>query len=101
MSMNLVSRCIWEGREMSVLQVDSTTRALRAVAVAPYCRGDRIRAVSPEGVSYTVRVERVVPTATGEFNVIGAVTSPRRFRSHLLTTVVGADGFGPAIRRVG
>jgi hypothetical protein len=85
---------------MSILEIESTTPALRAVATPPYRRGDRVRAVSPEGVSYTVRVERVVPTETGEFNVIGAVTSPRRFRSHLLTTMVGADGFGPAIRPV-
>jgi hypothetical protein len=28
------------------------------------------------------------------------VTAPRRFRSHVLSTVVGADGFGPAIRPV-
>lgn len=85
---------------MSILEFESTTPALRVVADPPYRRGDRIRAVSPEGVSYMVRVERVVPTETGEFNVIGAVTSPRRFRSHLLTTMVGADGFGPAIRPV-
>ena len=44
-----------------------------------------------------MRVERVIPTETGEFNIIGAVTSPRRFRSHLLTTMVGADGYGPAV----
>jgi hypothetical protein len=86
---------------MSILEIESTTPVLQAVATAPYRRGDRVRAVSPEGVSYMVRVERVVPTETGEFNVIGAVTSPRRFRSHLLTTLVGADGFGPAIRPAG
>jgi hypothetical protein len=86
---------------MSILEIESTTAALQAVATPPYRRGDRVRAVSPEGVSYMVRVERVVPTETGEFNVIGAVTSPRRFRSHLLTTMVGADGFGPAIRPAG
>lgn len=86
---------------MSILEIESTTPALQAVATPPYRRGDRVRAVSPEGVSYLVRVERVVPTETGEFNVIGAVTSPRRFRSHLLTTMVGADGFGPAIRPAG
>jgi hypothetical protein len=85
---------------MSILEVESRTPALQVVPNPPYRRGDRIRAVSPEGVSYMVRVERVVPTETGEFNVIGAVTSPRRFRSHLLTTMVGADGFGPAIRPV-
>ena len=85
---------------MSILEVENTTGALRAV-LPPYRRGDRIRAVSPEGVSYTVRVERVVPTETGEFNIIGAVTSPRRFRSHLLTTMVDADGFGPAIHPAG
>jgi hypothetical protein len=28
------------------------------------------------------------------------VTAPRRFRSHVLSTVVDADGFGPAIRPV-
>ena len=86
---------------MSILEIESTTPALQAVADPPYRRGDRVRAVSPEGVSYMVRVERVVPTETGEFNIIGAVTSPRRFRSHLLTTMVGADGFGPAIRPAG
>ena len=82
---------------MSILQIDSMT-AGREDVVAPYRKGDRIRAISPEGTAYTVRVERVVPTETGEFNVIGAVTSPRRYRSHLLTTVVGADGYGPAVR---
>jgi len=86
---------------MSILEIESTTPALQAVGTPPYRRGDRVRAVSPEGVSYMVRVERVVPTETGQFNVIGAVTSPRRFRSHLLTTMVGADGFGPAIRPAG
>ena len=85
---------------MSILEIESRTPALRVVPVPPYRRGDRIRAVSPEGVSYMVRVERVVATETGEFNVIGAVTSPRRFRSHLLTTMVDAEGFGPAIRPV-
>jgi hypothetical protein len=83
---------------MSILQIDSMTAGREDVAaVAPYRKGDRIRAVSPEGTAYTVRVERVIPTETGEFNVIGAVTSPRRYRSHLLTTMVGADGYGPAV----
>jgi hypothetical protein len=89
---------------MSILELESTASAAsarEAVALPPYRRGDRVRAVSPEGVSYVVRVERVVPTESGEFNLIGAVTSPRRFRSHLLTTLVGADGYGPAIRPVG
>ncbi len=78
-----------------MLQIDEAT-----TAGAPYRRGDRVRAVSPEGVSYVVRVERVVPTPDGAFHVVGAVTSPRRFRSHLLTTLVDAEGYGPAIRRV-
>ena len=77
-----------------MLQTDETTTD------APYQRGDRVRAVSPEGVRYVVRVERVVPATTGGFHVVGAVTSPRRFRSHLLTVLVDAQGFGPAVRRV-
>ena len=64
---------------------------------APYARGDRVRATSPEGETYVVRVERVVAIPTGGFHVIGAVTSPRRFRSQLLTMVVDAEGNGPSI----
>jgi hypothetical protein len=65
---------------------------------APYRCGDRICATSPEGVRFLARVEAVKPTANGDFTILAAVTEPRRFRSHLLTTVVGPDGFGVAVR---
>jgi hypothetical protein len=65
---------------------------------APYRCGDRICATSPEGVRFVARVEAIKPTPSGEFTILAAVTEPRRFRSHLLTTVVGADGFGVAVR---
>lgn len=64
----------------------------------PYRCGDRICATSPEGVRYLARVEAVKRTLTGEFTVLAAVTEPRRYRSHLLTATVGADGYGPAVR---
>jgi len=65
---------------------------------APYRCGDRICATSPEGVRYLARVEAVKQTANGQFTILAAVTEPRRYRSHLLTTVVGPDGYGPAVR---
>jgi hypothetical protein len=65
---------------------------------APYRCGDRIRATSPEGTRYLARVEAVKRTPSGQFSVLAAVTEPRRFRSHLLTTLVGPDGFGPSVR---
>ncbi len=86
---------------MSILEATETivpTHAERARA--PYRRGDRILATSPEGTRYQVRVEAVTPTGTGEFSILGAVVAPRRFRSHVLSTVVGADGFGPAVQPV-
>lgn len=84
---------------MSILQATETMIAKRTTEqLAPYRPGDRVSAISPEGIRYLVRVEAVTPTAGGEFTIVGAVTAPRRFRSHLLSTTVGADGFGPAIR---
>lgn len=68
---------------------------------APYRCGDRICATSPEGVRYLARVELIRPTDSGEFTIMAAVTEPRRYRSHLLTTVVGADGYGAAVRPAG
>lgn len=65
---------------------------------APYRCGDRICATSPEGTRFLARVEAVKRTPSGEFSVVAAVTEPRRYRSHLLTTLVGADGYGPAVR---
>jgi len=82
---------------MSILEATETIVATHA---APYRRGDRIMATSPEGTRYQVRVEAVTPTGTGEFSILGAVVAPRRFRSHVLSTVVGADGFGPAVQPV-
>ena len=84
---------------MSVLE--ATEQLVPAVEVRPpYRRGDRLCATSPEGTRFQVRVEAVTPTGAGEFTVLGAVVAPRRYRSHLLTTVVGADGYGPAVRPV-
>ena len=86
---------------MSILEATESMVPTRVSAgKPPYRRGDRICATSPEGTRYQVRVEAVTPTSAGEFSIIGAVTAPRRFRSHVLSTVVGADGFGPAVRPV-
>ena len=74
------------------------TQADVAPTQPPYRRGDQICATSPEGVSYQVRVESVTPRSTKEFVVIGVVVAPRKFRSHVISTVVDADGYGPAIR---
>lgn len=92
---------------MSSLQVTETmvpecsdTRVPERTAErpAPYQPGDKISATSPEGTRYLVRVEAVTPTAGGQFAIVGSVTAPRKYRSHLLSTTVGADGFGPAVR---
>jgi hypothetical protein len=66
-------------------------------ATAPYKCGDRIVAVSPEGVRFLAKVEVVTPATLGKFNVLGAIVEPRRFRGHVLSTVVSADGTGPAV----
>ena len=66
-------------------------------STAPYKTGDRIVAVSPEGIKFLAKVEVVSPATPGKFNVMGAIVEPRRFRGHLLSTVVSADGTGPAI----
>ena len=84
---------------MSSLQVaESITPERVAERPAPYQPGDKISATSPEGILYLVRVEAVTPAAGGQFTVVGAVTAPRKYRSHLLSTTVGADGIGPAVR---
>jgi hypothetical protein len=84
---------------MSILEArDIMVPADVAPARPPYRRGDQIRATSPEGVTYQVRVETVTPRPSGEFTVIGVVVAPRKFRSHVISTVVDADGFGPAVR---
>ncbi len=84
---------------MSILEATASPVPLHAAGQprAPYRRGDRICATSPEGTRYQVRVEAVTPTESGDFAIMGAVVAPRRFRSHVLSTVVGADGFGPAV----
>ena len=84
---------------MSILDAqDITVPAPAAPARPPYRRGDHVCATSPEGVRYQLRVEAVTLLASGEFAVMGVVIAPRRFRSHLVSTVVGADGYGPAIQ---
>jgi hypothetical protein len=85
---------------MSILEAAESMYPARVATEsrAPYRRGDRICATSPEGTRYLVRVESITPTASGDFSIIGAVTAPRKYRSHVLSTVVGADGFGPAVR---
>jgi hypothetical protein len=85
---------------MSILEAAQTiveAPVTEAAVVPPYRRGDRITVTSPAGDSYLVRVEAVTPTATGDFTVLGAIVAPRKFRSHLLSTVVNADGVGPTI----
>ncbi len=83
---------------MSILESAETMVPTEVEAAAPYRRGDRICATSPEGTRYLVRVDAVTPTGSGQFAVLGVVTAPRRFRSHVLSTVVGPDGYGPAVR---
>jgi hypothetical protein len=82
---------------MSMLQARHVAAPAQAEADAPYKPGDRIVATSPEGVRFLVRVESVTPRATGQFTLLGAIVEPRRFRGHLLSTVVSRDGTGPAI----
>jgi hypothetical protein len=83
----------------SIMNFTATIAAQGTTEVAaPYRCGDRICATSPEGVRYLARVEAVRALPSGDFTVLAAVTEPRRYRSHLLTTVVGADGYGPAVR---
>lgn len=83
---------------MSILELNESTAGLGLEAPAPYRCGDRICAESPEGTRYLARVESVKQIATGDFSVLASVTQPRRYRSHLLTVVVGHDGYGPAVR---
>jgi hypothetical protein len=84
---------------MSFIEAATGTAAQGApvTAAAPYKTGDRIVAVSPEGVKFLAKVEVVSPATPGTFNVMGSIVEPRRFRGHLLSTVVAADGTGPAI----
>lgn len=83
---------------MSILEATDIMVPADAPARPPYRRGDQICATSPEGVKYQVRVETVTPRSASEFTVIGVVVAPRKFRSHVVSTVVGADGYGPAVR---
>jgi hypothetical protein len=82
----------------NILELADQVGGQREHVEAPYRCGDRICATSPEGVHFLARVELVKPAANGQFTILAAVTEPRRFRSHLLTTVVDADGYGPAVR---
>ena len=83
---------------MSTLEAAEMVLADVGSARAPYRRGDQICAVSPEGVRYQVRVEAITPTQSGDFALVGVVTAPRKFRSHVVSTIVGADGYGSAVR---
>jgi hypothetical protein len=84
---------------MSILEAHNVMVPADATPVRPpYRRGDQICATSPEGIRYQLRVEAVTPTESGEFAVVGVVVAPRKFRSHIVSTVVGADGYGPAIQ---
>jgi hypothetical protein len=87
---------------MSILEPADSVSADQVVDIpAPYRCGDRICATSPEGTRFLARVEAVKRTPSGEFSILAAVTEPRRYRSHLLTTLLGADGYGPAVRPAG
>ena len=81
---------------MSILEAESAGAPL---PVAPYRRGDRISVVSPEGIRFVAKVETVTPRATGEFAILAAIREPRRYRSHLLTTMVDARGTGSSLDR--
>jgi hypothetical protein len=82
----------------SMMHLIGDIAAPRTEVAPPYRCGDRICATSPEGVRFLARVEAVKETDGGQFTLVAAVTEPRRYRSHLLTTVVGPDGYGPAVR---
>lgn len=83
---------------MSILEAtDMVAAATVAPTTPPYHRGEQICVTGPDGASYQVRVEAVTPTPAGEFAVVGVVVAPRKLRSHVVSTVVGADGFGPAV----
>jgi len=83
---------------MSILEAAQTVVGAPVTeALAPYRRGDRITVTSPAGDSFLVRLEAVTPTGTGDFTLLGAVVAPRKFRSHVLSTVVDAEGVGPAV----
>ena len=84
---------------MSILEVPRVPVSTSTPSVSPYVQGDRLVVTSPEGDRFLVRVESVTPAATGDFTVLAAIVQPRRYRSHVLTTTVGADGYGPAVRR--
>jgi hypothetical protein len=84
---------------MSILEAAVTTvEAPVTDAPAPYVRGDRITVTSPAGDRFLVRLEAVTPTGTGDYTLVGAVVAPRKFRSHVLSTVVDAEGVGPSVR---
>jgi hypothetical protein len=83
---------------MSILQAAVTTVEAPGTEVpAPYQRGDRITVTSPAGDRFLVRLEAVTPTGTGGFALLGAVVAPRKLRSHVLSTVVDANGVGPTV----
>jgi hypothetical protein len=88
---------------MSILQEtqdhETTSRLSSETLAPPYRRGDRICATTPEGTRYLVRIEAIKALPSGQFSIIGAVTEPRKLRSHVLSTIVGADGYGPAVLR--
>lgn len=77
---------------MSILHAaaDEFAAVETAAPVSPYRQGDRISLTSPEGIRFLARVEAVVPTGVDQFRVVAAVVEPRRFRSHVLSTVVDA-----------
>jgi len=73
-------------------QTESSEPTGSAAAIAPYRRGDRISVISPEGVRFVAKVDTVTAQPTGQFTVLAAIREPRRYRNHLLTTVVDAHG---------
>ena len=83
---------------MSIPRPQRTDWTPQSSALPPYRRGERVCAVGPDGLSYLLRVERVIPTPAEDFTLVAAVVAPRRLRGHLITTPVDVNGIGPAIR---
>lgn len=83
---------------MSIAQQQTeSSEPTASAAIAPYRRGDRISVISPEGVRFVAKVDTVTPAPTGQFTVLAAIREPRRYRNHLLTTVVDAQGATPPL----
>ena len=65
---------------------------------APYRPGERVDITAPDGQRYVARVETVTRTSNGAYLLDAAVVAPRKFRAHLITVRVDADGVSDLVR---